>query len=162
MATVKDIDRGWREIRRQLKAADGVRTKVGLPAGGEVSSGTRDGSHEEATDMSELASIGAIHEFGAPGAGIPERSWLRSTYDESKNELAYQKNIAYGRMIEGKSTARQAIGRVGEWLTTAVKKKIRDLKIPPNAPQTITRKGSSNPLIDTGQMIQSVQHVEVG
>ena len=29
-------------------------------------------------------SIGAVHEFGAPRAGIPERSFLRSTYKRQK------------------------------------------------------------------------------
>jgi hypothetical protein len=38
-----------------------------------------------------------------------------------------------------------------------VRKAIRDLDSPPNAESTIKAKGSSNPLIDTGQMINSIR-----
>jgi len=53
-----------------------------------------------------------------------------------------------------------ALSEVGEWMTAKTKAKIRGLKSPPNAASTIKRKKSSNPLIDTGQMINSIQHVE--
>jgi hypothetical protein len=37
-----------------------------------------------------------------------------------------------------------------------VQKKIRQITIPPNSPRTIAEKKSSKPLIDFGQMVQSV------
>lgn len=33
------------------------------------------------------ASIAAHHEFGAPAAGIPERSFIRSTFNEEKGKI---------------------------------------------------------------------------
>ena len=43
-----------------------------------------------------------------------------------------------------------AVGKVQQYMT--------DLRTPPNAHSTIAKKGSSNPLIDTGAMRQSVTH----
>lgn len=34
-----------------------------------------------------VVSIGAVHEFGAPRAGIPKRSFLRTTYARQKGEI---------------------------------------------------------------------------
>ena len=45
---------------------------------------------------------------------------------------------------------------LAQLLLQASKKYIRDLKYPPNAPMTIRQKGSSNPLIDKGNMINAI------
>lgn len=153
---VKVIDRdlGWAAIRRNLRQMDNVTTKVGLPAEGAVA------GEGEATSMSEVATVGVVHEFGAPARNIPERSWLRSVYDENRNRLQRVKAKETGRVIDGKQDARQAIARVGGWFAAQVKAKIRKGPFAPLEPETIARKGSTKPLIDTGQMIQSITHVE--
>ncbi|BCQ68236.1 hypothetical protein PEQA60_22260 [Pseudomonas sp. Eqa60] len=54
----------------------------------------------------------------------------------------------------------EAVGVVAE---AAVKVYMTELRTPPNAASTIRQKGSSNPLIDTGAMRQSVTHkVSIG
>ena len=40
----------------------------------------------------EAVSIAAVHEFGSPKRGIPKRSFIRSTFDEKKDET--------GKLIE--------------------------------------------------------------
>jgi hypothetical protein len=50
----------------------------------------------------------------------------------------------------------------GQQLSTAIKKYARDLSSPPNRPYTIEQKGSSNPLVDTGAMIESITWEVVG
>ena len=50
----------------------------------------------------------------------------------------------------------QGLERIGAVVAGAIQQSIRDLRDPPNAPATIERKGSSNPLIDTGFMRLSV------
>lgn len=153
--TVKIIDRGWNRLQEELRKADGARTKVGLPAEGDVAEGP-------AATMSELATVGAVHEFGAPNKNIPERSWLRTAYDENKTRLDAVKKREYNSIVDGRQTAKQAIGRVGEWFAARVKAKIRRGPFAPLQAATIARKKSKKPLIDTGQMIQSVTHVETG
>lgn len=51
-------------------------------------------SHEMEGDLTvkvgvfgSKAHVAAIHEYGAPGAGIPERSFERSTFNEQKNNV---------------------------------------------------------------------------
>jgi hypothetical protein len=46
---------------------------------------------------------------------------------------------------------------VGEFIASDFRRKITTLRSPPNAPSTVAKKGSSNPLIDTGAMRQSVR-----
>ena len=45
---------------------------------------------------------------------------------------------------------------VGAYAADVIQQRIVDLKEPPNSPITIALKGSSNPLVDTGHMRQSV------
>jgi hypothetical protein len=114
------------------------------------------GRHDEA-EMT-VAQLGAIHEYGSEAAHIPERSFLRSTMNaKRKKYLADIAKIADGA-IQGKRDARDGMRLLGRQAEGDVKKSIRDLKDPPNAPSTIAqKKGVDNPLIDTGQMLNSVR-----
>lgn len=48
--------------------------------------------------------------------------------------------------------------QVGAFAAGATQQYITDLRDPPNAPYTIEKKGSDNPLIDTGSMRSSVTY----
>ena len=50
-----------------------------------------------------------------------------------------------------------ALQRAAEVFQGAIQKEITNLKEPPNSPATIAKKGSSNPLIDSGDMRKSVK-----
>ena len=52
----------------------------------------------------------------------------------------------------------EELKKVGQQATSIVKKEITDLRKPPNAPSTIRKKGSDNPLIDTGTYRQSITY----
>jgi len=52
----------------------------------------------------------------------------------------------------------QLLDAAGSVSAGIVKQQITDLRSPPNAQSTIERKGSSNPLIDTGLMRQTVTY----
>lgn len=101
-----------------------------------------------------LAQIATVNEFG--GGNVPERSFMRSTFDENRSK--YQKRLErfLVQVIDGKIDLDRALGLMGTIVVRDVKVKIRDLRDPPNAPLTIKLKGSSNPLIDTGRMRQSI------
>lgn len=53
---------------------------------------------------------------------------------------------------------RQSLDRLGLMAAGDIQRRIADLRDPPNAASTVDRKGSSNPLIDTGEMRQKVSH----
>lgn len=85
---------------------------------------------------------------------IPARPWLEPGVASATPEVLL--TIQDG-MTEGKSMD-QILEAVGVVAAAAVKVYMTDLKTPPNAASTIRNKGSSNPLIDSGAMRQSVTH----
>lgn len=105
--------------------------------------------------------VASVNEFGTEDGHVPQRSFIRSTIDERRNQIAEVQQRALGRMVDGQFDAKQAAGVIGQWVENAIKKKITDLDEPPNEESTKKRKGSSNPLIDTGQMRAAVTHVIV-
>jgi len=160
---VKVNDMGLDRILHELDIANRSYTKVGYPAEGEVKGATRKGSgRDEFEDISEVAEVAAINEFGAPNANVPERSFVRTSFDEGQKEINRMKQRLYNQIIDGKMTTKRALGLIGEKHVAQMKRKIRDIKNPPNAPSTKRRKkGVSNPLIDRAQMLNSVQHIEI-
>ena len=114
-------------------------------------------AHDESgTPMSTIA---AVHEFGSMDGRIPERSYLRSTYDENRRK--YEQMILQGAQnsTKGKETPKQAAFKTGETMRADVIKRIK-AGIPPELSQrTIDKKGSSVPLIDTGQLVASITTV---
>ncbi|MHB8735968.1 MAG: hypothetical protein ACYC6M_11775 [Terriglobales bacterium] len=99
--------------------------------------------------------VGAVHEFGAPSRHIPQRSFLRATVDASHEPCERMLRRAAGEVIDG-HTVTQAMERVGLQVQGLVQRRIAQGIPPPNDPKTIKRKGSSKPLIDTGQLRQSI------
>lgn len=85
---------------------------------------------------------------------IPPRPWLDVGVASATAE--YLSIIKEG--IEAGLNEDQILEQIGVSAEGAVKQYIRDLKDPPNAPSTIKKKGSDNPLIDTGAMMQSVTY----
>lgn len=87
---------------------------------------------------------------------IPERSFLRSGHDENADRILKQTERAISLVIDGKMSVDDLLDLYGQQFATAIKKYMRDLSSPPNHPFTVEQKGSSNPLIDTGGMLESI------
>lgn len=155
--SITDTDHGFRALLADFAKMDAYAVDVGIQqdVGGEVA---------EDGDIT-LAGYAAVNEFGSSDGRVPERSFLRSTVDENADKYAVLLEKAVGRaadrIVEGGNAGEAMtteLGKVGLRAERDVKRKIRDLKDPPNAASTIARKGSSNPLIDTGRMRQSISH----
>lgn len=183
MKHVKIVDLGWNRIIEELRKADNSFTKVGFPEGKPIGSARKKTKLEGYANMSEVATVGVFNEFGTeqtvtskqskflhyiglhkqPGSKlkVKPRPFMSTSFDENLQGLNNLKNKLYDKIIKGQFTTKHALKVIGEWMTTKIKKKIRDIKDPPNTPFTIANKKSSNPLIDTAQMINSVTHTEV-
>ena len=135
-------DRGFLETTKELNLLDDLWVSVGIHA-------AEDGERDEGGNVE----IATFHEFGL---GVPERSFLRTTMDERRGDIARLMTKALNRV--GSISAKDALSILGQFVENAVKAKITSLNEPPNAPSTIAKKGSSNPLVDTGQMKNSVTH----
>ena len=145
----KEIDRGYKKARSEIQKVKIKRPHVAVGFQGE-SGGAR---HPEG-DGATVADVATFNEFGTKD--IPERSFIRSTMDEEKPELLRLNKRLFRLMSAGKMTTERALNILGLKIKALIQKKITDLKDPPNHPKTIARKKSSNPLIDTGTMRQSV------
>jgi len=104
---------------------------------------------------SDLVNIAVYNEFGT--RTIPERSFIRATF--ASRQAAYIKAMsrAVKAVLSRRITPDQARGLLAVQAVADVQKRIVDIRTPPNAKETIARKGSSNPLIDTGRLRQSIQ-----
>jgi len=133
------------DIKKALKVR---KVKVGFPKSkGSV-------IHEE-SEMN-VASIGAVHEFGSPARNIPERSFIRTTINEQQENIKKLFQKESKKVVAGEQTVEGMLGVIGLYVSGQIKKKIVAIKTPPNKAATIKAKGSSNPLVDTSQMLQSV------
>lgn len=87
---------------------------------------------------------------------IPERSFLRTGHDTYADEVVKNCEMALGQVINGKMSIDTWLDAYGQMLADKIKLYMRDLKSPPNHPFTIDQKGSSNPLIDSGNLVSSI------
>jgi hypothetical protein len=92
---------------------------------------------------------------------IPERSFLRNGHDEYAEKVITQTERALGMVASGKMSEEQYIDLFGLQFATAIKTYMRDLSTPANSGMTKERKGSSNPLIDTGGLLGSITYKKV-
>ncbi len=132
-----------------------------------------------------LVDQATVHEFGSMDGRIPQRSFIRSTFD--RKTATYQRlvNDVARKVLDGVIDADTALGLIGEKFVSDVKATIRAGINPPLADSTLAMRnrkiaklsgsknqskateataagfpsGSVTPLIDTGRMINSIRAV---
>jgi hypothetical protein len=150
MGNFTDKDKGWRKFVDDMKKNSG---ETSVFAGFLRSSGEyKPKAGQTVKTPISMAQLGAIHEFGAPNAKIPERSYMRSSMAEVNKQLTRMIKKFATAVSLGRMDKKQALGRVGEFLVTTFKSKIQEGVPPPNKATTVAKKGSAHTLIDTGQM----------
>lgn len=130
---------------------EGLLKRVKTP--GTVDVGIIDAGKHPSGDIT-VAGIGYAHEYGT--ATLPERSFMRSTIQAKKKDIIALQKKLLAKIINGKMKVETGLGLIGEFMADAIRQKIVAISSPPNTPETIAAKGSSNPLIDTGQMKNSI------
>lgn len=108
---------------------------------------------------STVIEYAAHHEFGAPEAGIPKRSFLRDPFNDEKGNIIKLMDSLV--KIESGSNAVTIYKKTGEMAKGIVIRAFRSKgngKWEPLKEETIKRKGSSAPLIDKGQLFQSISY----
>lgn len=139
---VKLIDHGFDNIIRQALKLDGKGVKVGIRRG--------KGSHD-GTDMLDIA---VYNHFGT--ATIPARPFVSDCAEKNAGQIQEaQKRLVY-RVYQGGLSADGALAQLGAWYVNVQKGHILHGGWMPNAPATIKRKGSNKPLVDTGQLVNTV------
>jgi hypothetical protein len=97
----------------------------------------------------------AVNEFGAPSRGQPPRPFFRNfIHKYSPGWPKIMKNVLKGTNYDVQRT----FDLLGEQMEGELRQSINDLVSPPLAQFTIDRKGFDKPLIEHGDMVNSVKH----
>ena len=89
---------------------------------------------------------------------IPERSFIRACFDSVKADINRDMGKIAERVVAGQMKVKTGLNLLGDATKGRVQEFATDLRDPPNTKETIAAKGSSNPLVDTGQMIGSIDY----
>lgn len=136
-----DFQLAQQELKREL---DKMRSKQFVTVGIHQDAGNvEDGSMTQAQN-------GALQNYG--NDKIPARPWLAPGVESATQDII----DVIADNLESGGTPDQILNQIGAVAAGATQQYITDLKDPPNAQSTIDKKGSSNPLIDTGSMRASV------
>lgn len=144
-ARVRVTDRGLRDLLKRLKGATG-KVAVGVLAAdaGKDHGGTT------------LYDVAAAHEFGT--RTIDQRSFLRETVDVNQKKILSFSEKQARLVVKGTITAEVALERVGVFVQGLIQERIAKGIPPALAQSTVARKGSSKPLIDSGQLRAGITH----
>jgi hypothetical protein len=159
---VKDIDSKTFVGLRRLKGLHNKGIRVGLPEGKVYRERDEKGKLKMLAKKAKrimIAMIGAVHEFGSPTQGIPARPWLRPGVKSGTPDYVRLNRRNLLRIIDGSMSIDIAFKQLGAMAVGKVQNYLRDSSHFQALKQsTIDAKGSSKPLIDTGQMMQSVTY----
>lgn len=144
--SIKQSNPGW--LKRLMKRYSGKKViAVGFPQGSE-------GGSTQYPNGESVLDVAARNEFGI---GVPERSFLRTGGQEfvEDSKTMFKKAII---SVNGGGDLQSEVDNIGLKAVSAIQQKIISIDSPANAESTIAQKGSSNPLVDTGLMGQSVTY----
>lgn len=142
--TLQDRDLGFLQAVTNLRKLANASIKIGIQADS--------GSYPDGTSVLDVA---IWNEYGT--SRIPSRPFIRQCYAlHSEQAFALLKKAV--QQVSGGVQPSVALGQVGLWYEAKMKRVLRTFAWQPNAPQTLKRKKSSKPLIDTGQLVNSIRY----
>ena len=154
---------GLKKMQKAVNDLQGRKVNVGYIEGG------------------EMAWLAAIHEYGCrikvtpkmraylhrqglhlkkstTEIVIPERSFLRAGFDEHSAGVIKKTDPLIADVLGGTMSVEKFCDTVGLLLKSKIQDYAVDLRNPANHPFTVKQKGSSNPLVDSGDMIGALSY----
>lgn len=144
----KDI---YKQVKKNLLDFSKLDLLVGVPQ----EKAEREGNSEPITN----AELMFIHTNGSPIKNIPKRPTIEPTIDENKERISEMFKKTVNKILSNKEDGRADLEKIGLWTVNKIKAKFGSDDLIPNAPSTIAQKGDNNPLIDTGQLRNSITYV---
>jgi hypothetical protein len=145
--SVRDIDKGAKKVVRSIRKTGKKKLFVGIQG--------KEAEQEKENGIT-VAMVAAFAEFGL--GNNPERSWLRAWVDENKTLIENDIRKVSILIAKGKLTEEKALEILGLKFVGEIQRRIASGIDPPNAESTVARKGSSTPLIDSGQFRGGITH----
>jgi hypothetical protein len=106
-------------------------------------------------DGTSVALVAAVNEYGSPSRGIPPRPFFRGMIAEKSSGWP----AAVATNLKAKDYDVDATLRiVGEGIKGQLQTAITEFSGVPLAPATVAAKGSTKQLVDTAQMLNSVDY----
>lgn len=140
---------GLATVLDRYQTLDGVQVTVGIQ-------GTPDLTAAGDASASELVRIAAANEYGTDT--IPPRPFLRTSLKRHRRRWSNLLDKAVLPVSNGKpQEAIRVLRLLGVVMVGDVQATLRGGPWIPNAELTVKRKGSSLPLVDTGQLVQSIR-----
>lgn len=161
------VDMGWDRILKDHSKIKGCSVEIGLFG-------------EGATPADNVAYRGFINEYGieivitekmrgylhviglhvkatTDKVVIPSRPFMRETFEKNETKIFELIDEWYTKLVEGTIDLHGFFTRIGVLVEGLTKISIRSGEWTKNHPITIENKGSSKPLIDSGEMLNSVK-----
>lgn len=154
--SVREKDQGAGKLLANLKALSKLTVRVGVLDEAPKKPGTAADGKAARGSRATLLGVAAAHEFGAPAAGIPQRSYIRATVDLKRAEIEKVQADLAAQVAAGKIDGRTALARLGAFVQGLIQQRIAEGIGPALKPATVRRKKSSKPLIDKGQLRSSI------
>lgn len=89
---------------------------------------------------------------------IPPRPFIRNAWNDNKQKYKRYIVVGMGKIIAGKMTAMKLLNQLGTMCVADIRNSAIRLSKPRNARLTVERKGSANPLVDTGELERKVTY----
>lgn len=137
---VTERDLGYARIMREMHKLERTTVTVGI----------------QSSESGEVIDKAFYNEYGT--GRIPERSFIRAAFDENRADIDTTIGRLWNGVMQGTINATRAASILGQRHEDQVKTKVRNGPFTPNAQRTIDAKGSSKPLIDTGEMVNSIRY----
>lgn len=154
------VDKGWERIVNDMNISNQLHAEIGFPSPSPQHQ-ELDRSMEGEMKQSGLnmASLALVMEKGSPSRHIPPRPFMQQTFDSNKTEIRNMLGQALKLIHAGKLKPKNALAAIGLWYAGRMKEKFVTGDFAANTPLTKLLKGSSQPLIDLGNLRKSVKSV---
>lgn len=148
MAKIVDVkikDLGLTEELAAAQKLANAQIKIGIQA-------DEKGEYENGASVIDVA---IWNEFGTKN--IPSRPFIRQCF--SDNQAAIEKKLRFYalKVLEGEEP-KIALSQLGQWYEGKQKQCLLKFPWEPNAASTAKAKGSSKPLVDTSQLVNSIRY----
>lgn len=142
-AKFSDKDKGYNALFKRLGVAANV--TIGI-------------HKDKGSDSHDLVTVADIATWAEFGLGQPQRSWLRDWVTEQQGDIEKALRLLGLEVIKGPLPADKAMEQLGLHLKAKIQERIANGIYPENAASTRAKKGSSTPLIDSGQFRSSIDY----
>lgn len=150
----KDI---YNQVKKNLLNFSKLDLLIGVPQ--EKTERDKNVQGETTNEPITNAQLMFIHTNGSPIKNIPKRPTIEPTIDENKDKINEKFKNAVNKILTNRGDGKDDLERLGLWVVNKVKARFGSEELEPNTEGTIKRKGSDRPLIDTGQLRNSVTYI---